>query len=198
MFDHEITLDADTLEPFVTWGTNPGQGLPLSAAVPDPERIVDEDARHAAERALEYMDLAPGTPLRDIAVDTVFIGSCTNGRIEDLRAAAGVVKGRHKAQSVRVLVVPGSARVRLQAEEEGLDAVFTDVRRGVAQRRLLDVPGHEPGPARAGGAQRVHVQPQLRGTPGQGRAHAPGQPRGGRGDRRPRDPVRAVRPRPRA
>ena len=125
VFDHEITLDADTLEPFVTWGTNPGQGLPLSAAVPDPERIVDEDARHAAERALEYMDLAPGTPLRDIAVDTVFIGSCTNGRIEDLRAAAGVVKGRHKAQSVRVLVVPGSARVRLQAEEEGLDAVFT-------------------------------------------------------------------------
>ncbi len=125
VFDHEITLDADALEPFVTWGTNPGQGLPLSAAVPDPERIVDEDARHAAERALEYMDLAPGTPLRDIAVDTVFIGSCTNGRIEDLRAAAGVVKGRHKAQSVRVLVVPGSARVRLQAEEEGLDAVFT-------------------------------------------------------------------------
>ncbi len=125
LFDHEITLDADTLEPFVTWGTNPGQGLPLSAAVPDPERIADEDARHAAERALEYMDLAPGTPLRDIAVDTVFIGSCTNGRIEDLRAAAGVVKGRHKAQSVRVLVVPGSARVRLQAEDEGLDAVFT-------------------------------------------------------------------------
>ncbi len=126
VFDHEITLDADALEPFVTWGTNPGQGLPLSASVPDPGRIADEDDRHAAERALEYMDLAPGTPLREIAVDTVFIGSCTNGRIEDLRAAAGVVKGRHKAGSVRVLVVPGSARVRLQAEEEGLDAVFTE------------------------------------------------------------------------
>ncbi len=125
-FDHEIHLDADTLEAFVTWGTNPGQGLPLSDSVPDPARIVDEDDRQAAERALTYMALQPGTPLRDIAVDTVFIGSCTNGRIEDLRAAAAVVKGRHKADSVRVLVVPGSARVRLQAEDEGLDEVFTD------------------------------------------------------------------------
>ncbi len=126
VFDHEITLDADALEAFVTWGTNPGQGLPLSDSVPDPAAIVDEDDRQAAERALTYMDLAPGTPLREIAVDTVFIGSCTNGRIEDLRAAAAVVRGRHKADSVRVLVVPGSARVRLQAESEGLDAVFTD------------------------------------------------------------------------
>lgn len=126
VFDHEITLDADALEPFVTWGTNPGQGLPLTAAVPDPASIVDADQRHAAEKALEYMDLAPGTPLKQIAVDTVFIGSCTNGRIEDLRAAADVVRGRTKSDSVRVLVVPGSARVRLQAEEEGLDRVFTD------------------------------------------------------------------------
>ncbi|WP_448072820.1 3-isopropylmalate dehydratase large subunit [Georgenia yuyongxinii] len=124
VFDVEVDLDAGSLEPFVTWGTNPGQGLPLSAAVPDPVDIADESARKAAERALEYMALTPGTPLKDIHVDTVFIGSCTNGRIEDLRAVADVVKGRKKADDVRVLVVPGSARVRLQAESEGLDQVF--------------------------------------------------------------------------
>ena len=126
VFDAEVVLEAADIEPFVTWGTNPGQGLPLSASVPDPESFADESARNAARRALEYMGLTAGTPLREVAVDTVFIGSCTNGRIEDLRAAAEVVQGRRKADSVRVLVVPGSARVRLQAEEEGLDKVFTD------------------------------------------------------------------------
>src|SRR5690349_12933620 len=126
VFDVEVVLEAADLEPFVTWGTNPGQGLPLSASVPDPEAFGDEADRNAARRALEYMALTPGTPLREVAVDTVFIGSCTNGRIEDLRAAASVVQGRHKADSVRVLVVPGSARVRLQAEAEGLDKVFAD------------------------------------------------------------------------
>lgn len=126
VFDAEVVLQAADIEPFVTWGTNPGQGLPLSGQVPDPAAIADESARSAAERALEYMGLVAGTPLREIAVDTVFIGSCTNGRIEDLRAAAGVMQGRHKADSVRVLVVPGSARVRLQAEAEGLDKVFID------------------------------------------------------------------------
>jgi 3-isopropylmalate/(R)-2-methylmalate dehydratase large subunit len=126
VFDAEVVLDAARIEPFVTWGTNPGQGLPLSAQVPDPAEIADESARTAAERALAYMALQPGTPLRDIAVDTVFIGSCTNGRIEDLRAAASVVQGRRKADRVRVLVVPGSAKVRLQAEAEGLDKVFLD------------------------------------------------------------------------
>jgi 3-isopropylmalate/(R)-2-methylmalate dehydratase large subunit len=125
-FDTEVVLNAADLEPFVTWGTNPGQGSPLSATVPDPADYADPDDRQAAERALAYMDLKAGTPLREIAVDTVFIGSCTNGRIEDLRAAAAVVAGRHKADSVRVLVVPGSARVRLQAESEGLDRVFTE------------------------------------------------------------------------
>ncbi len=125
-FDAEIVLEAAELEPFVTWGTNPGQGVPLSATVPDPADFEDPDDRSAAERALTYMDLRAGTPLKQVAVDTVFIGSCTNGRIEDLRAAAAVVAGRHKADSVRVLVVPGSARVRLQAESEGLDKVFTD------------------------------------------------------------------------
>ena len=126
VFDAEVVLEASDIESFVTWGTNPGQGVPLSAAVPSPDDFADETQRAAAERALEYMDLEAGTPMREIAVNTVFIGSCTNGRIEDLRAAAGVVKGRRKAQGVRVLVVPGSARVRLQAEEEGLDKIFTD------------------------------------------------------------------------
>jgi len=125
-FDAEVVIDADALEPFVTWGTNPGQGLPLSAAVPAPEDFADETDRFAAERALEYMDLVPGTPLKDIRVDTVFMGSCTNGRIEDLRAFASVLEGRTKHPDVRVLVVPGSARVRLQAEQEGLDKVFLE------------------------------------------------------------------------
>ncbi|MGO2193742.1 3-isopropylmalate dehydratase large subunit [Brachybacterium sp. AOP42-C2-15] len=125
-FDTEVFIDADTLEPFVTWGTNPGQGLPLSASVPAPEDFTDDSARNAAERALEYMDLVPGTPLKDIKVDTVFMGSCTNGRIEDLRAFASVLEGRSKHPDVRVLVVPGSARVRLQAEKEGLDRIFLD------------------------------------------------------------------------
>ncbi|MGP1498194.1 MAG: aconitase family protein, partial [Schaalia odontolytica] len=126
VFDAEVVLEAADLEPFVTWGTNPGQGVPLSATVPGPEDFADETARAAAERALEYMDLTAGTPMRDIAVNTVFIGSCTNGRIEDLRAAAGIFKGRRKADGVRVMVVPGSARVRLQAEAEGLDKIFTE------------------------------------------------------------------------
>jgi 3-isopropylmalate/(R)-2-methylmalate dehydratase large subunit len=123
-FDAEVFLDAAELTPFVTWGTNPGQGLPLSASVPDPETISDDNERTAAERALEYMDLTPGTPLREIRVDTVFLGSCTNGRIEDLRAAADIVKGRHIAPNLRMLVVPGSMRVKAQAEAEGLDRVF--------------------------------------------------------------------------
>ncbi len=125
-FDHEVVLDAAAITPYVTWGTNPAQGLPLSASVPDPASFDDESARTAARRALDYMGLEPGTPLRDIAVDTVFLGSCTNGRIEDLRAAAEVVRGRRVADGVRMLVVPGSARVRLAAEEEGLDVVFKE------------------------------------------------------------------------
>jgi len=125
VFDAEVHIDADALTPFVTWGTNPGQGLPLSESVPDPERIVDENERVAAEKALTYMGLAAGTPLRDIHVDTVFVGSCTNGRIEDLRAVAEIVDGRRVADGVRMLVVPGSMRVRFQAEQEGLDKIFT-------------------------------------------------------------------------
>ena len=123
-FDAEVVLDATELSPFVTWGTNPGQGAPLGSAVPDPEHMADDNDKAAARRALEYMGLTAGTPLRDVRVDTVFVGSCTNGRIEDLRAVAGVLKGRRVADGVRMLVVPGSARVRLQAEAEGLGEVF--------------------------------------------------------------------------
>ncbi|MGD9955435.1 MAG: 3-isopropylmalate dehydratase large subunit [Candidatus Nanopelagicales bacterium] len=124
VFDKVVRIDAATLAPFVTWGTNPGQGVPLSATVPSPEDFSDESERTAAERALEYMGLEAGTPMKDIAVDTVFIGSCTNGRIEDLRAAAEVMRGRTVAEGVQALVVPGSVRVRLAAEAEGLDKVF--------------------------------------------------------------------------
>ena len=125
-FDKEIYLNADELSPFVTWGTNPGQGIPLNESVPNPESFSDVEERTAAERALVYMDLAAGTPMKAIKIDTVFLGSCTNGRIEDLRAAAAIIKGKKVAANTRMMVVPGSARVRLQAESEGLDKVFLD------------------------------------------------------------------------
>ena len=123
-FDAEVTLDATTLTPYVTWGTNPGQGAPLGDRVPDPAQFKDTGDRLAAEKALAYMNLRAGTPLRQISVDTVFVGSCTNGRIEDLRSAAEVIKGHRVAPGVRMLVVPGSMQVREQAEAEGLDAIF--------------------------------------------------------------------------
>lgn len=126
VFDREVFIDANTLTPFVTWGTNPGQGVGLGEAVPDPADFSDEVDRAAAERALTYMDLQAGTPMRQIKVDTVFLGSCTNGRIEDLRLAAGIIAGRKVADGVRMMVVPGSARVRAQAMQEGLDKIFTD------------------------------------------------------------------------
>jgi 3-isopropylmalate/(R)-2-methylmalate dehydratase large subunit len=124
-FDKVVRIDASQLAPWVTWGTNPGQGAPLSATVPDPASFADESERLAAERALTYMGLEAGTRLRDISIDTVFIGSCTNGRIEDLRAVADVLRGRQVADGVQVLVVPGSAQVKAAAEAEGLDQVFT-------------------------------------------------------------------------
>jgi 3-isopropylmalate/(R)-2-methylmalate dehydratase large subunit len=123
-FDKEIYLNADELSPFVTWGTNPGQGVPLNETVPNPESFNDPEERTAAQRALEYMGLEAGTPMKKIKVDTVFLGSCTNGRIEDLRAAAAIIKGNKVAEKTRMMVVPGSARVRLQAESEGLDQIF--------------------------------------------------------------------------
>ncbi|WP_410668116.1 3-isopropylmalate dehydratase large subunit [Amycolatopsis sp. cmx-4-68] len=126
VFDKELHLDVSDLTPHVSWGTNPGQSAPLSTRVPAPDSFADPVLRLAAERALEYMDLKPGTPMRDVAVDVVFLGSCTNGRIEDLRAAAEVLAGRRVRDGVRMVVVPGSARVRAQAVAEGLDRVFTE------------------------------------------------------------------------
>jgi len=125
-YDTEIHIDASTVSPFVTWGTNPGQGAPLDGVVPDPEEFVEESERNAARRALEYMDLTVGTPLKDVAVDVVFVGSCTNGRLEDLRAAADVLRGHRVHDGVRMMIVPGSYQVRAAAEAEGLDKVFTD------------------------------------------------------------------------
>lgn len=124
-YDAHVVIDADAIEPVVTWGTNPGQSVGIRSAVPDPAGLTD-GARVAAEKALKYMDLSAGTALKDIELDAVFLGSCTNGRIEDLRAAADVIRGHQVHEKVTMLVVPGSERVRLQAEEEGLDAVFKD------------------------------------------------------------------------
>jgi 3-isopropylmalate/(R)-2-methylmalate dehydratase large subunit len=126
VFDREVHIDAATLTPFVTWGTNPGQGLPISGRVPDPADCTDENDRRDVESALAYMGLRPGTPLREIEVDTVFLGSCTNGRIEDLRVAAELLRGKHIDPDTRMLVVPGSVGVKAQAEAEGLDRVFTE------------------------------------------------------------------------
>ena len=125
-FDAEVFLDANELEPFVTWGTNPGQGVPLNDSVPDPETIADPNEKAAALRALEYMDLKPGTRMKDITVDTVFMGSCTNSRLDDLRVFASIIKGQKKAEHVRLMVVPGSARVRLEAEAEGNDKIVEE------------------------------------------------------------------------
>jgi 3-isopropylmalate/(R)-2-methylmalate dehydratase large subunit len=126
VFDKEVFLDGAAIRPHVSWGTNPGHVVEIDGAVPDPDSFVDAAAREGAARALKYMGLEPGTPMREIAVDTVFIGSCTNSRIEDLRLAASVVAGRRIGPNVRAMVVPGSMRVRAQAEEEGLDRIFLD------------------------------------------------------------------------
>ena len=123
-FDKEVHLDGTTITPHVSWGTNPAQVVPLDGNVPSPDDFADAMERDSAARALEYMGLSGGTPVREVPVDTVFIGSCTNGRIEDLRAAAAVAEGRHVKDGVRTLIVPGSFAVKAQAEAEGLDAVF--------------------------------------------------------------------------
>ena len=126
VFDTVVTLDASTIRPHVTWGTNPGQVLPIDGRIPEPSSYDDPGEREAAERALKYMDLAPGTAITDIEVDTIFIGSCTNSRIEDLRLAASIADGRKVKAGIRALVVPGSQRVKAQAESEGLDKIFLD------------------------------------------------------------------------
>jgi 3-isopropylmalate/(R)-2-methylmalate dehydratase large subunit len=124
-FDTEVTIEAAALRPYVSWGTNPAQSTTIDGSVPDPSSFGETGRKEAAERALTYMALEPGTAIRDIRPDTVFIGSCTNSRIEDLRVAAEVVKGRHVADGMRALVVPGSVAVKMQAEQEGLDEVFS-------------------------------------------------------------------------
>ena len=126
VFDRTVEIDATSLEPFVTWGTNPGMSVGVTGAVPGPAPGASPDDREAMERALEYMDLEPGTPIQDVEIDRVFVGSCTNSRIEDLRVAASVLNGRHVHERVRAMVVPGSATVKRIAEEEGLDQVFRD------------------------------------------------------------------------
>ena len=181
-FDREVEVDAGSLAPQVTWGTNPAMVAPVDGAVPDPAAFADPADRAAAERALAYMALEPGTPIAEIGVDRVFIGSCTNARIEDLRLVAAIVDGRRVHPSVRAMVVPGSAAVRRQAEDEGLDAVFERAGLRVAAGRLLDVPRHEPRRARSRGTLCVHVEPELRGTTGTRRPYPSGQPGdGGRG-----------------
>ena len=125
-FDRVLNIKAEEIKPMVTWGTSPGQVTSVDGVVPDPETMTDATDRTAARNALAYMDLKPGTKMSDIKIDKVFIGSCTNGRIEDLRAAAAIVKGKHVAAGVTAIVVPGSGRVREQAQREGLDKVFTD------------------------------------------------------------------------
>ncbi len=125
-YDKVVEFEASAFTPYVTWGTNPGMVVPVTGEVPDPDSFAEATDREAAKRALEYMDLKPGTPMREIAIDRVFIGSCTNSRIEDLRAAADVVRGRKAADSVHAMVVPGSWAIKRQAEQEGLDRVFTD------------------------------------------------------------------------
>ena len=123
-YDKSITIDADTLEPMVTYGTNPGMGIPITSRVPSPADLADPNQRRALERALEYMDLQPGQPILGQKVDVVFVGSCTNGRISDLRLAAGALKGRRIADGLRLMVVPGSDEVKREAEREGLDEIF--------------------------------------------------------------------------
>ena len=184
-FDTEVEIDAAAISPMVTWGTNPGMVVEVTDTVPDPAAMESPADRESAERALAYMDLEPGTPMTEVAPERVFIGSCTNSRIEDLREAAAVVDGRKVADSVRAMVVPGSQQVKAAAEAEGLRRRLPRRRLRMARGGLLDVPGDEPRHARRGRALRLDLEPQLRGSPGQGWAHPPGQPEdGGRGRHR--------------
>ena len=181
-FDAEVEIDAESLSPMVTWGTNPGMVVEVTDAVPDPAAIDAPADREAAERALAYMALEPGTPIREIDLDRVFIGSCTNSRVADLREAAEMVDGRKVARSVSAMVVPGSARVKAEAEAEGIDAVFRAAGFDWRSAGCSMCLGMNPDILQPGRALCLDLEPQLRGTPGKGRTHPPGQPAdGGRG-----------------
>ena len=187
-FDTTVELDASALAPQVTWGTNPGMVTGVTGKVPDPGSFRDPDDQKAVARALAYMDLKPGTALVDVPVDRVFIGSCTNSRINDLRAAARVVAGKHISKTLKgALVVPGSMVVKAEAEAEGLDKIFTRRRIRMARCGMQHVPRHESGRAASRRTRRQHFEPKFRGPPGQGQPHAPGQPNHGR-RRRDRGP----------
>ena len=203
-YDKTITIDADALEPMVTYGTNPGMGIPITSHVPSPADQADPGQRRALERALEYMDLQPGQAILGQKVDVVFVGSCTNGRISDLRLAASVLKDRHVADGVRLMVVPGSDEVKREAEREGLSEIFKAAgaewrEAGCSMCIAMNGDQLRPGPVRG-----QHQQPQLRGPPGQGRPDVPGlaadrrRERDRRGRRRPAPAARASRRWPRS
>ena len=180
-FDCTVDLKAEEIQPQVTWGTSPEMVVPIGATVPDPAKEADPVKREGMERALQYMGLTPNLEIKKIAIDKVFIGSCTNSRIEDLREAAAVVRGRQKAANVKLaLVVPGSGLVKRQAEAEGLDKIFVARRLRVARAGLLHVSGHECRPAGAGRALRLHLQSQFRRPSGPRWPYPPGESGHGR------------------
>jgi len=179
-FDTEVDVDASRISPMVTWGTTPGMVVEVTDVVPDPAAMESPADREAAERALAYMDLRAGTPMQAIPLDRIFIGSCTNSRISDLREAASIVDGRKISSSLRGMVVPGSQQVKDQAEQEGPRRGLPLGRLRMAGVRLLCLPWDEPGHPQPRRALRVDLQPQLRRTPGRGRTHTPGQPEDGR------------------
>ncbi len=160
-FDRELVIDAATLVPYVSWGTSPGMVAPITSSVPDPATAGSEQERKGLERALEYMGLKAGTPLENVEIDRVFIGSCTNSRIEDLRAAARIASGYKVSTHVSAMVVPGSQAVKAQAEAEGSGQSISRSGIRLARARLLNVPGHEPRHSFAGRALRFNQQPQL-------------------------------------
>ena len=188
-FDREIRLDAAKLPPLVTWGTSPEQVISITGRVPVPGEIADDNKRLAAETSLGYMGLKGGEKITDIAIDRVFIGSCTNGRIEDLRAAAKVAEGKTVNANVNAMIVPGSGLVKEQAEAEGPRPDLPQGRLRMARARLLHVPGDEPRQAPAGRALRLDLEPQFRGPAGLQGPHPPGLARDG-GRRRDRRPLR--------
>jgi hypothetical protein len=187
-YDKVVVIDAADIAPSVTWGTSPEDVLPITATVPAPESFADPSKQDAARKSLEYMGLEPGTALDSVEIQNVFIGSCTNSRIEDLRAAAAILKGRKKADNVRwAIVVPGSGLVKAMAEDEGLDVIFKDAGLEWREPGCSACLGMNPDKVPAG-TLRVHFQPQFRRSPGAGCAHPPGQPGDGRRRCRHRPP----------